>query len=107
MALPLIVGLSRKFASVMAKNICASGLEASPASVAGMSEPRFKSSAMKSQKYNAATANKMATAENGIDHWRLAVAFGDFGAIFGLSAHPQLAQKAAPLAEVAPHEAQT
>jgi hypothetical protein len=33
-----------------------------------MSEPRFKSSAMKSQKYNAATANKMATAENGIDH---------------------------------------
>jgi hypothetical protein len=49
----------------------------------------------------------MATAENGIDHWRLAVAFGDFGAIFGLSAHPQLAQKAAPLAEVAPHEAQT
>jgi hypothetical protein len=33
---------------------------------------------MKSQKYNAATANKIATAENGKDHRRLAAALTDF-----------------------------
>jgi hypothetical protein len=106
MTLPFIAGLSRKFASVIAKNIWALGFEASPASVAGISASRFKSSAMKSQKYKAATTNTIAIAINGTDHRPLFAAdLRDFAAIFGFSARPQLAQKAASLAEAAPHEA--
>jgi hypothetical protein len=70
-----------------------------------MSEPRFKSSAMKSQKYNAATANNRATTTNGVDHWRFVADLADFEAAFDFNARPQLAQKAASLAEAAPHEA--
>jgi hypothetical protein len=62
---------------------------------------------MKSQKYNAATANTVTTAAKGTNHGRFVAGFADFGAIFGFNARPQLPQKAALLAEVAPHEAQT
>jgi hypothetical protein len=106
-SLPLIVGLLRKFASVIAKNICASGFETSPASLADMPEPRFKSSAMNNQKYNAATVKIMPTATNGIGQRRFAADLADFLTVFGFNPCPQLAQKAASLAEVAPHEAQT
>ena len=106
MTLPFIVGLSRKLASVIAKNIWASGFEASPASVAGIAASRFTSSAMKSQKYKAARINRIAIAVNGIDHRPLFAAdLGDFGDVFSFSARPQLAQKAASPAEAAPHEA--
>jgi hypothetical protein len=48
----------------------------------------------------------MANVKNGIDHRPFFAAdLGDFGTIFGFNARPHLAQKAASLAEVAPHEA--
>jgi hypothetical protein len=49
----------------------------------------------------------MATAANGISHRRFGADFADFLAVFGFNACPQLAQKAASLAEVALHEAHT
>jgi hypothetical protein len=72
-----------------------------------MPASRFKSSAMKSQKYNAPTVTIMATAANGISHRRFGADFANFLAVFGFNACPQLAQKAASLAEVALHEAHT
>jgi hypothetical protein len=95
MSLPVIVGLLRKFASVIAKNICALGSKASPASVVGMPESRFRSSAMKSQKYKPAIAKTAKTAANDIRHERFALDLPIFVGIFGFKARPQLAQKAA------------
>jgi hypothetical protein len=49
----------------------------------------------------------MPTATNGIGQRRFAADLADFLTVFGFNPCPQLAQKAASLAEVAPHEAQT
>ena len=92
MLLPAVLGLSRKFTSVIAKNICAPGVEASPACVISVSASRFKSSAMNSQKYTPASANKVTTKATGIRHVRFGADVAGFLAAFGSNACPQLAQ---------------